>query len=120
MNTHERLDLSRYTEASARPDETKWEGHMADDVAATSGLDPMALLRATSDYLHLTSTRGDFKVPRTAITKIGRGKFYPWMFSAVRIHHTSPGLPRELQFKPMRAKVADVFGQLRTLGYPVA
>lgn len=120
MTTPDRLDLSRYTEASAPADEIKWEGHMADDVAATSGPDPMALLRATNDYLYLTSTRGDFKVPRSAIAKLGRGKFYPWMFAALRIHHTAPGLPRELQFKPTRAKTAQVFEQLRALGYPVA
>lgn len=111
--------LSRYTEASVTTEGSKWEGHMADDIASTDGPEPMALLVATADYLHLTSTRGNYKLPRNAVTKLGRGKFYPWLFSAVRIHHTVAGFPKDLQFKPGRVKPADVLAQLRTLGYPV-
>lgn len=119
MTANERQDLSRYTEASATNAEHKWEGHMADDIAATDGPVPMALLIATSDSLFLGSTRGNFKIPRSAVTKLGRGKFYPWFFSAVRIHHSVPGFPRALQFKPMHVKPAEVMNALRTLGYSV-
>ena len=96
----------------------QWPGHMADDIAATYGPEPLAMLTATPDELNLTSTRGNFRVPRTAITKLGRGNFYPWLFSAVRIHHNIAGYPRELQFKPLGTKPGDVRIQLRALGYP--
>lgn len=119
MNSEERQALARYSTASLAEAGSKWEGHMADDVAATDGPEPMALLLATSDYLYLTSMRGNFKLPRAAVTKIGRGKFYPWFFSAVRFHHTVQGFPRDLQFKPLRAKRTEVLAQLRALGYPV-
>jgi hypothetical protein len=97
-----------------------WPGHMADDIAATDGPDPLANLTATAEFLSLSSTRGNFRVPRAAVTKLGRGNFYPWFFSAVRIHHTVAGYPRSLQFKPLGAKPADVKAKLRELGYPVA
>jgi hypothetical protein len=100
--------------------ELKWEGHMADDVGATYGHTPMAALTATSDLLILAGTRGNFRVPRNAITKIGRGKMYPWLFSAVRIHHNVRGYPADLQFKPLGVHPRDVIAQLRQLGYPLA
>lgn len=93
---------------------------MADDVSATDGPEPMALLIATSDSLFLSSTRGNFKIPRNAVTKIGKGKFYPWFFSAVRIHHSVREVPATLQFKLLRVKPAEVMVALRSLGYPVA
>lgn len=97
-----------------------WPGHMADDVAATYGTDPLANLTAIPEFLSLTSARGDFRVPRAAVTKLGRGNFYPWFFSAVRIHHTVVGLPHSLQFKPLGLKPRDVMAKLRELGYPVS
>jgi hypothetical protein len=120
VNTPDRQALNRYTEASAPNELHKWEGHMADDIAATGGPEPMALLIATSESLLLSSTRGTFKIPRNAVTKLGKGKFYPWFFSAVRIHHSVREFPRDLQFKPLRGKPAEVMNALRTLGYPVA
>lgn len=96
----------------------QWPGHMADDIAATYGPEPLATLTATPDELVLTSPRGNFRLPRTAITKLGRGNFYPWFFSAVRFHHTISGCPRELQFKPLGTKPGEVRRQLRKLGYP--
>lgn len=115
----ERPSFLRFTEASVPTEPHKWEGHLADDVAATDGPEPMALLIANADTLLLTSTRGTFKLPRAAVTKLGRGKFYPWFFGALRVHHTVREFPRDLQFKPLRAKPADVLQQLRALGYPV-
>lgn len=120
MTTAERQSLKQYTEAAATGEGKKWEGHMADDVSATGGPEPMALLVATSGTLVLVSTRGNFRLPRNAVTKLGRGNFYPWLFSAVRIHHTVAGAPKELQFKPLNCRPADVIGALRALGYPVA
>ena len=118
VNTTDRQALSRYTEASVPNETHKWEGHMADDVAATDGPEPMALLIATRDSLLLSSTRGTFNIPRTTVTKLGKGKFYPWFFSAVRIHHSVREFPTTLQFKPLRGKPTDVLNALRTLGYP--
>jgi hypothetical protein len=92
---------------------------MADDIAATYGPDPLATLTATADELFLVGTRGTFRLPRTAITGIGRGNFYPWFFGAVRIHHTVAGYPDSLQFKPLTVKPRDVIAELRALGYPV-
>ncbi|MBL9214412.1 MAG: hypothetical protein JNG83_02940 [Opitutaceae bacterium] len=111
--------LAQYTEASVAGDGLRWEGHMADDIAATDGPIPMALLVATPEALCLNSTRGNYRLPRSAVTRLGRGNFYPWFFSAVRIHHDVKGCPRELQFKPSRVKPAAVMAQLRSLGYPV-
>jgi hypothetical protein len=96
-----------------------WAGHMADDVSATDGPQPMAKLSATAEALELRSTRGNFHVPRSAITKLGRGKFYPWFFAAIRIHHSASGVPRNLQFKPLDLKPREVLEKLRGLGYPV-
>jgi hypothetical protein len=97
-----------------------WPGHMADDVAATYGQEPLANLTATPECLNLSSTRGNFRVPRAAVTKLGRGNFYPWFFSAIRIHHTVAGAPRSLQFKPIGLKPREVMTKLGELGYPVS
>lgn len=97
-----------------------WSGHMADDIAATYGPDPLANLTATADFLHLTSTRGNFRMPRAAVTRLGCGNFYPWFFAAMRIHHTVSGYPRSLQFKPLGLKPRELMTKLRELGYPVA
>ncbi|MBL9201772.1 MAG: hypothetical protein JNL39_14775 [Opitutaceae bacterium] len=91
---------------------------MADDVAATYGPEPLATLTATPDELILTGPRGNFRLPRTAVTKLGRGNLYPWIFAAVRIHHTVPSYPRELQFKPLGASPHEVRSRLRAFGYP--
>lgn len=106
--------------ANANSGEFQWPGHMADDVASTYGPAPLASLTATATELVLSGTRGTFRVPRSTITRLGRGKMYPWFFSAVRIHHSIPGIPRDLQFKPMRVQPREVLNALRTLGYPVA
>jgi hypothetical protein len=98
----------------------RWEGHMADDVGATYGHTPMAALTASSDQLLLAGTRGSFRLPRNSVTKISRGRMYPWLFSAVRIQHNVPGYPVDLQFKPLGVHPRDVRAQLRQLGYPVA
>ena len=120
MNALQPKVSANYTADSSSADGLKWEGHMADDVAATYGPDPMALLIATAGELYLSSTRGHYRLPRSTVRKLGRGKFYPWFFSAVRIHHTIRGIPKDLQFKPLRHKPREVIEQLRALGYPVA
>ena len=97
-----------------------WHGHMADDVGSTYGHEPLAKLVADRDLLILEGTRGTFQLPRITITKLGRGKMYPWFFSAVRIHHNVVLFPRELQFKPLETKPRDVLNRLRDMGYPVA
>ncbi len=97
----------------------RWDGHMCDGVAATYGTTPLAFLSATADELLLCGNRGSFRLPRAAIRKIGRGGFYPWFFSAVRVHHTVASYPVELQFKAMHEKPGDIMGRLKALGYPV-
>jgi len=92
---------------------------MCDGVAATYGPTPLAFLSASFDELHLSGTRGNFRLPRSAIRKLGRGKFYPWLFSAVRIHHEVRNYPEELQFKPMGIHSREVLAKLKELGYPV-
>ena len=98
--------------------EIKWPGHMADDVASTYGPEPLAMLTATPNELVLHGTRGTFRVPRSAVTRLGRGKMYPWFFSALRIHHSVTGYPDALQFKPQPGHWRDVLTRLKTLGYP--
>jgi hypothetical protein len=114
------IKLDGLTSTAALAQELKWEGHMADDVGATYGHEPLATLTATAEMLILAGTRGNFRLPRSSITKLGPGKMYPWLFSAVRIHHTVPGYPRDLQFKPLRLTPREVLAQLRQLGFPVA
>ena len=117
MTTSDRTALKQFA-PSPDDGENTWVGHMADDVSATSGPEPMAKLSASANGLTLKSTRGTFSVPRSAIIRIGRGDFYPWFFSAVRIRHNLPGVPRSLQFKPLHLKPSDVVRRLRELGYP--
>ena len=93
---------------------------MADDIGATYGPEPLAFLLATADELILSGNRGTFPIPRASVTKIGRGSLYPWFFAAVRIHHTIPGIPAELQFKPLGQRPRDVAQALHALGYPAA
>lgn len=97
-----------------------WTGHLADDVAATVGPEPLASLVATADHLTVTSTRGNFRLPRAAITRLGRGNFYPSFFSAVRIHPSVAGYPHCRQFKPLGPKPRELLARLRELGYPVS
>lgn len=98
---------------------TRWNGHMADDVGATYGQEPLAFLAATADELLLSGNRGTFRLPRAAVVKVARGRMYPWLFSAVRLQHTVPGFPVDLQFKPLDATPRQVLEGLRSLGYPV-
>lgn len=92
---------------------------MADDVAATFGPEPMAYLCATADELVLSGSRGTYQIPRGAVTRIGRGKLYPWFFSAVRIHHSMSKFPRDLQFKPLGLNWREVVKALGEIGFPV-
>jgi len=105
--------------APPAPGELKWPGHMADDVGATYGHEALAALTATADQLVLSGTRGHYRIPRSAVTKVGRASMYPWFFSGLRIHHGSASLPRELQFKPQPGNWREIAAQLKTLGYPV-
>jgi hypothetical protein len=98
--------------------ESKWPGQMADDIANTYGPEPLASLTATAHELVLSGTRGTFRIPRSAVTQIGRGNLYPWFFSALRIHHSIAGFPKSLQFKPQPGHWRDVVARLKALGYP--
>jgi hypothetical protein len=91
---------------------------MADDVAGTYGTEPMAFLSATADEIILSGSRGNFRIPRANITRIGRGKLYPWLFKAVRLHHSVTNFPRDLQFKPIDGNWRQVKQSLQALGYP--
>jgi hypothetical protein len=114
-------DLSSYLESThpVTGNQKQWEGHLADDIASTGGPEPMALLLATPDELYLRSTRGNYRLPRAVVTKLGRGAFYPWFFGAVRIYHAVPGYPRSLQFKPLRIDARELRAQLGAMGYPI-
>ena len=96
----------------------RWEGHMSDGVGTTYGGEPLAFLEAGPKEIHLSGTRGTFRVPRTAIQKIVRGGFYPWFFGGIRIRHNVPGFPEFLLFKSMTASSREILGQLQGLGYP--
>lgn len=97
--------------------ELKWAGHMADDVGATFGPEPMATLTATANELVLAGARGHFRLPRTQISRVGRARMYPWMFSGIRIRHSLSNLPADLQFKPIQTHWRDVIARLKLLGY---
>ncbi len=93
---------------------------MADDVAATDGPKPLAMLTATPQELVLTGTRGTYRFPRAEVQGIGRGGFYPWFFGAIRVRHRVAKFPRSLQFKPMEGGWRAVRDRLREMGYPLA
>jgi len=97
----------------------QWHGHMADDVGATYGHEPLALLNATATELLLSGNRGTFRLPRSAVVRVSRGGMYPWFFRSVRLHHSLPGISTELQFKPLGATPRAVLDGLKSLGYPV-
>jgi hypothetical protein len=94
------------------------EGHMADDVAATYGAEPCAVLTATPDELWLKGNRGDFRLPRSAVVRIGRGGLYPWFFKGIRIRHQNAEFPSNIQFKELRGRTDDLIAQPKLLGYP--
>lgn len=92
---------------------------MAEDSGSTFGPIPCATLTATETEICLRGTRGEFRLPRAVVTKIGRGKLYPWFFAAIQFHHQRPKISRELQFKPMNCSRREVLARLAGLGYPV-
>jgi len=93
---------------------------MSDGVAATFGPVPGAVLTANTDELWLKGNRGDFRIPRSAVVKIGRGGFYPWFFRGVGIRNNVKGFPAFLQFTPMDGKDRAIRDQLKSLGFPSA
>ncbi|ACB75418.1 hypothetical protein [Opitutus terrae] len=107
------------TTHSPAPATDQWHGHVSDDVSATSGPLPKASLTATDHELVIVGPRTTYRVERTAVTRIGRGQLYPWLFGGLRIRHNVPGLSAELQFKPLGCPAREVLQRLRTLGYPV-
>jgi hypothetical protein len=100
--------------------EIRWNGHMTNGVGTTFGPEPMASLIATSDEIVLSGKLGVFRIPRAAVKKIRRSSLYPWFFAGVRIYHSVPTLPDELQFKPLETHRRAVIQQLATFGYPAA
>jgi hypothetical protein len=92
---------------------------MCDGVGSTYGVEPLAHLNADAGLLVLSGNRGNFSLPRSQITKIGRGGFYPWFFGGIRIHHNIKSIPEELVFKPMGTQEREIFARLRVMGYPV-
>lgn len=108
-------------ESPAKPDAPgfRWEGQISNGLGTTTG-NPLATLDADSTELVLAGTIGTFRLARTSVQKIGRGKMYPWIFGGMRFHHNQPGCPDELQFNPVGASSRDVISRLQALGYPVA
>lgn len=97
----------------------RWNGHMSDGVGSTFGVEPLAHLSVDAGQLVLSGTRGNFRLPRSHVTKIGRGGFYPWFFGGIRIYHNLKTIPEELVFKPMGTREREIFARLQAMGYPV-
>jgi hypothetical protein len=102
------------------PADDRWEGHMCDGVGSTYGPKPTAFLYANSDEILLTGSRGAFRLLRSSISKIGRGKLYPWMFGGITIRHNVASFPKELQFQAMGVRSREILNRLRELGFPMA
>ncbi len=92
---------------------------MDDGVGTTFGHVPGALLMVTPDELRLKGNRGDFRIPRTEVTKLTRSSLYPWFFRGVRIHHRVPGLPPVLRFNAMSGSTRALLARLGALGFPI-
>jgi hypothetical protein len=105
---------------SEKASHSRWDGHMSDGVGSTYGPEPLAFLSADSEHLVLSGNRGNFRLPRASVQKLGRGGLYPWFFGGIRIRHNVASFPEELVFKPMGARERDILNELRALGYPVA
>ena len=96
----------------------RWEGHMCDGVGTTAGPEPGAVLCANADEIWLKGRRGDFHLPRKAVIRIGRSRFYPWFFRGILIRHNVPGCPSDLKFGPWTTSSCEILLQLKSLGYP--
>jgi hypothetical protein len=94
------------------------DGHMCDGVGTTAGPEPGAVLCANADEIWLKGRRGDFRIPRSGVVRIGRGRMYPWFFRGIRIRHNIAGFPSELQFGPFVGSTRDLIAKLKSLGYP--
>jgi hypothetical protein len=107
------------TNLPAFPNTAHWTGHMTNGLGTSYGPEPKAFLTATSEEILLSGTVGTFRIPRVAVTKVGRGNLYPWFFGGVRIHHVMPGLPEELQFNALGTRRRELLKRLAELGYPI-
>lgn len=94
------------------------KGHMYNGVGTTGGPVPGATLTATADELQIKGNLGDFRIPRTAMTKLHRGSLYPWFFQGVRIRHRIASYPSTLLFQPMECSTRELLAQLRAMGFP--
>ena len=91
---------------------------MHNGVGTTGGPVPGATLTATADELQIKGSLGDFRIPRTAMTKLHRGSLYPWFFQGVRIRHRIAGYPNTLLFQPIECSTRELLARLRALGFP--
>ena len=91
---------------------------MDDGVGTTFGHVPGALLMVTPDELRLKGNRGDFRIPRTEVTKLTRSSLYPWFFRGVRIQHRITGIPAVLRFNALSVSTRELLTRLGALGFP--
>ncbi len=103
----------------AGADSLRWDGHMSDGVAATSGFTPGAELCANAEALWLKGARGDFFFHREGMMRIRRGGMYPWFFTGVRLQHRVGTYPEDIGFKPLAGNTRALLAQLQALGWPV-
>lgn len=103
----------------AGADSLRWDGHMSDGVAATSGYKPGAVLCANAEALWLKGARGDFFFRREEMERIQRGRMYPWFFTGVRLQHRVGTYPEDIGFKPLAGNTRALLAQLQALGWPV-
>lgn len=92
-----------------------WLGQIAKESAVLD----QARLVANSHHLEFAVQQMVFTIPLGKVRKISRGGMYPWFFRGLRVHHSIPGYPEDLQFKAEGASFTEMKLKLAALGYPI-
>lgn len=91
---------------------------MSDGSTATHGHAALATLTASANELIVSGQLGTFRIPRAAVTRIGRGKWYPWLFAGIVIYHKVPGCASALPSSAIGTLARGLRQKLADFGYP--
>ena len=96
----------------------EWRGAVC--VGVVTSRWPFGKMTLSPDRIELTSLLGHYSLARDDVRSIERGKFFPWIWMGIRIHHARDGYPARLMFSPFlfwrRGRILE---HLKRLGYKV-